>query len=204
MSLVVYGSPVSTCTRKVLCTLHELGLEHRLEIVDLTSRQQKSEAHLRRQPFGKIPALDDDGFELFESRTIARYLIDQYGGGKLQPADAKGRGVMNLWIDVESAYFTPHAMTFIYEHLLGRPQGEEALAAARTALAHTLGVLDARLAQAPYLAGEDFSLADVVYMPYLQYLQSTPAFELVKARANVLAWWQRVAERPSWKKATGG
>ncbi len=199
----LYGHPGSTCTRKVLCTLHELGLSYDFELVDLFKGDHKSEAHMRRQPFGKIPALEDGGLSLFESRTIARYLIDAHGQGKLTPPDAVSRARMNLGIDIESFYFSPTAMTFIYEHVFKRPQGEEKLAQAQQSLDRTLDVVAARLGQDPYLAGAEFSLADIVYLPYLEYLKMTPAFASVTARPTISAWWSRCSERPSWQKTAG-
>ncbi|RYE89161.1 MAG: glutathione S-transferase family protein [Myxococcales bacterium] len=199
----LFGHPGSTCTRKVLCTMNELGVSHEFELVDLAKGEHKLEANLKRQPFGKIPSFEDGDVRLFESRTICRYLSDAHGQGKLTPADAAGRARMNLAIDIEASYFTPHAMTFIYEHVFKRPQGDEKLASAQQSLDHTLDVLDGILARTPYLAGADFTLGDIVYLPYLEYLALTPVFASVKARPNVSAWWTRCSERPGWQKAAG-
>lgn len=199
----LYGHPGSTCTRKVLCTMNEIGLEHEFELVDVFKGEQKSESNLKRQPFGKIPAIEDGDLRMYESRAISRYLIDAYGQGKLTPADAAGRARMNMAIDIESSYFTSNAMTFVYEHVMKRPQGDEKLASAQKGLDHALDVLDGILARTPYLAGADFTLADIVYLPYIEYLTMTPAFASVTARPNVSAWWTRCSERPTWKKAAG-
>lgn len=200
----IYGSPISTCTRKTLCTANELGLEVKLNVVDLAKLEHKAEANLHRQPFGKVPSLEDGAVQMFESRAICRYFIDAYGNGKLVPPDAAGRATMNKWIDVESFYFSAHAMTFVYEHLMGRPQGDEKLAHARASLDVTLDQLNQRLGESPYLAGPELTLADIVYLPYLEYLQHTPAFEAVQDRPHVAAWWLRCSERPSWKKTVAG
>ena len=199
----LFGHPASTCTRKVLCTMNELGIEHEFQLVDLFKGENKAEDNLRRQPFGKIPSFEDKDLSLFESRAISRYLVDAYGQGKLQPADAAGRAKMNLAIDIEANYFTSNAMTFIYEHVFKRPQGEEKLAAAQAGLDTALDVLDGILAKTPYLAGGEFSLADIFYLPYIEYLKMTPAFEGITKRPNVSAWWTRCSERPSWQKAAG-
>ena len=83
-----------------------------MNVVDFAKGEHKQEAHLRRQPFGRIPAIDDDGFELFESRAIARYL-DEKAGGKLVPRDAKARAQMEQWISIETSEFSGHAMKFM-------------------------------------------------------------------------------------------
>src|SRR5690349_14977774 len=100
--LTVYGHPMSTCTRKVLMTLAENEMPFEMSVVDFATGAHKKEPHISRQPFGRIPAIDDDGFQLFESRAICRYL-DEKGGNKLVPSDAKARAKMEQWISIETS-----------------------------------------------------------------------------------------------------
>jgi glutathione S-transferase len=87
----VFGHPASTCTRKVLSTLHEIGKPFKLQPVDIFAKgEHKQPEHLARQPFGRVPAIDDNGFALYESRAIIRYLNDHYSG-KLVPATCSRR-----------------------------------------------------------------------------------------------------------------
>jgi glutathione S-transferase len=200
----LFAHPASTCSRKVLCTLNELELPYEFTLVDLFKGETKTPEHLKRQPFGKVPAIEDGAVALFESRTICRYLIDAYGQGRLTMPDAATRAKMNLAIDIEAAYFSPNAMTFIYEHVFRRPQGDEKLAAAQATLDVALDVLDATLSKTPFLAGSEFTLGDIVYLPYIEYLKMTPAFESVTKRSHVNAWWARCSERSAWKKTIAG
>lgn len=198
----IFGHPASTFTRKVLCTLHELDTPFDLQFVDLLAGEQHQAAHLSRQPFGRVPTIDDDGFTLYESRAIIRYLNDQYGGG-LVPSDARGRAAMDQWIEVNYSYFSAAALKPILQHVFGFPQDEVTLEAASTTIEQTLDVLDARLETEPYLAGERFTLADIVYLPHLDYLMATPLQAAVSYRGNVASWWVRSSERASWRKAAG-
>jgi glutathione S-transferase len=198
----LYGHPASTFTRKVLCTLHEIDTRFELNFVDLLAGEQQQAAHLERQPFGRVPTIDDDGFTLYESRAIIRYLNDQYGG-KLVPSDVRGRAVMDQWIDVEYSYFSAATLKPILHYVFSFAQDETALEAAGSMIEQTLDVLDARLDTAPYLAGEQFSLADIVYLPDLDYLMATPLQAAVSSRCNVASWWARSSERASWRKASG-
>jgi len=198
----LFGHPASTFTRKVLCTLHEINAPFDLQFVDLLAGEQHQAAHLARQPFGRVPTIDDDGFTLYESRAIIRYLNDQYAG-ELVPTDLHGRAMMDQWIDVHYSYFSAAALKPILHHIFGFAQEETALEAANTTIEQTLDVLDARLGAAPYLAGEQFSLADIVYLPHLDYLMATPLQAAVSYRGNVTSWWARSSERASWRKATG-
>ncbi len=198
----LYGSPRSTCTRKVLMTLHETSTPFELNVVDLPKGEHKKEPHVLRQPFGRIPAIDDDGFEMFESRAIARYIAEK-AGSPLVPRDLKARAKMEQWISVETSELSVHAMKFVYEHVFKRPQDPAVLEAAGKALAHTLGVMVRHLAKTPFMSGADFTLADVSLMPYFEYVMQSPAKELFTPHESVMAWWKKVSERPAWRKVVG-
>jgi len=198
----LYGNPMSTCTRKVLATLHETNTPFEMNVIDLGKGEHKQPAHLARQPFGQVPAIDDDGFAMYESRAIARY-IDAKSGGKLTPTELKQRAKMEQWISVETENFTPHAMKFVYEHIFKRPQGEEVIKNATTRLELACSVLDKNLAGKTFLVGDQFTIADITYAPYIEYAMGTPAKDIFAKHTNFMAWWNRVHERPSWMKAAG-
>jgi glutathione S-transferase len=200
--LTIFGHPMSTCTRKVLTTVNELGMPHELVLVDFAKGEHKQEPHLSRQPFGRVPAIDHDGFALYESRAICSYLND-VAGGSLVPGDAQARARMQQWISVEYSYFTGATMKFIYHHVFQRKQDDDTLATARAGFDQAMGIMDKALAQQPYFAGEAFSLAEVAFMPYVEYSFATPLKDAYEHYPNVAAWWARVSERPSWRKVTG-
>jgi glutathione S-transferase len=198
----LFGSAMSTCTRKVLCTLHETNTPFDLVTIDFAKGEHKQAAHLARQPFGKVPAIDDDGFALYESRAIARY-IDGKAGGKLTPPDLKGRAVMEQWISVEVENFSPHAMKFIAAEMFKREQSAEVMATATEKLELACSVLDKQLATRQFLCGDQFTIADITYAPYLEYGMGTSAKATIAKHTHVTAWWNRIAERASWRKAAG-
>lgn len=197
----IYGNAMSTCTRKVLTTLAETGTAYELVSIDFARGEHKQPDHLARQPWGRVPALDDDGFTLFESRAMCRYIAER-AGGALVPRDARGRGAMEQWISVETSYVSAPLMKFVYEHVFRRPQPAGTLEGAQRELDHALPILDAHLAKHAYFAGDQFTLADVCYMPYVEYGLMTPAKDTLARYAHLSAWWSRVAERPSWQRVT--
>jgi glutathione S-transferase len=205
--LTLFGNPMSTCTRKVLCLLAEKGAEFEFSVVDFGKGEHKQPAHLARQPFGQVPAIQHDDFALYESRAICRYLDEVLPGARLIPGDAQHRAVVEQWISVESANFTPHAMKIIYQLVLGPARGltpdPKAVEAGRVALGHTITILEARLEKSPYLAGAEFTLADVCYLPYIEYLFACGQGDLITGHPAVGGWWGRCSARPSWAKAAG-
>lgn len=198
----IFGHPMSTCTRKVLMTLAETGTPHELVVIDFAKGEHKQEPHLSRQPFGQVPALEDDGFELYESRAICRYVNDKVNG-PLVPGDARDRARMEQWISVESANFSGAVMKFVFHHIFHREQTPETLDAAGAQLDKALGILEKQLASHPFVAGETFTLADICYMPYIEYAMATPAKERITKHPKVMAWWNKISERPTWRKIAG-
>ncbi|MFP2900845.1 glutathione S-transferase family protein [Corallococcus sp. 4LFB] len=199
----LYGNPMSTCTRKVLTVLAEKGREVEFINIDLSKHEQKTPAHLARQPFGVVPALElDDGFMMYESRAISRFLDRTLPGTSLTPADPKAYALMEQFMGVEQSYFSGPAMKIVMERFRGT-NNEQNIALGREGVKRPLEVIDAALASRPFLAGNDFTLAEVVWAPYMEYLFMMGEKDLVAPYKNVMAWWDRVSNRPSVKKAFG-
>jgi len=202
----IYGHPMSTCTRKVLTTLAEKGHQAEFVMVDIMKGEAKQPAHLAHQPFAKVPAFEDHNFKLYESRAIIRYLDETLPGAALTPKDPKGRALMEQWISIETSNFTPNAMAIIMQLIfapMGGAQPDMAkVEAGRIKLAACAQVMEKQLARGPHILGEAFTLADICFMPYVEYLVQTSEKDVLLGQPNIAAWWKRVSERPSWKKAT--
>lgn len=200
----VYGHPWSTHTRKVLMTLAEKGHEAELVTVVLPKGEHEQPEHLARHPFGKVPVLDDGGFVLYETAAINRYLDRTLAGPALTPADPRGAARVDQWIQVANAYFTPHAGSLLVETLfrryLGGEQDTRAIEAGREGMQPALDAADRWLGSNAYLAGASFSLADIHWMPYLEYLVQTGQGEHVTRRPHLSAWWEKVSARDTWQR----
>jgi glutathione S-transferase len=201
--LKLFGNPVSTCTRKVLATLNETKTPFDFTVIDFSKGEHKQPPHLARQPFGQVPALDDDGFKMYEARAMARY-IDAKAGGTLTPKDLQERARMEQWISIETENFSSHAMKFIYHSVFKREQPPEVLTKAGAALDVAFGVMERQLSETSYLAGETPSIAEYCFAPYLEYLPATPAAAKIDGFPHVKKWWATVRDRPAWRKTIGG
>jgi glutathione S-transferase len=202
----LYGHPLSSCTRKVLVTAAEKATPIDLIPVDLFTGAHKQPAHLARHPFGVVPVLDDDGFVLFESRAIARYLDARPAGTALTPAAPRDRARMDQWLSVDQSYVAPHVRTLAIHRILRKHEGlapdATAVGDAERALGDAFATLDRALADSRYLAGETFSLADISLMPYVAGLPMVGAAHLLADRRHVNRWWGDVSARDSWQRAT--
>jgi glutathione S-transferase len=193
---------MSTCTRKVLMTLAETNTTHEFELVDFAKNEHKQPPHLAHQPFGQVPAMTDGDLELYESRAMCRY-INEKANGALIPRDLRDRARMEQWISVETSNFTGPVMKFVFQHIFKREQTPETLATAATQLETALGIMDKQLAVHPFIAGSSFTLADISFMPYIEYAMNTPAKEHFAKHPHVVAWWNKISERPTWRKIAG-
>jgi glutathione S-transferase len=208
-SMRVYGMHESTCTQKVLTVLAEKEHEAALVEVNVLKGEDKTlPEHLARHPFGEIPVLEDDGFLLYESRAIIRYLDQRLPGVSLTPRDLREWGRMEQWISSEQSYFSGPVYDVIRSGPVYNPGAvyfppppdEPMLLKARRDVAMAFDVMDRTLSRQPYLAGATFSLADITHMPYISYLLASGGGDFVTSRPGVAAWWERVSSRPSWRK----
>ncbi len=143
---------------KASITLEELALPYTLHTLDMSVQEQKEPWFLKINPNGRIPAIMDDDFAVFESGAIMMYLADKTG--KLMPTDAKGRSTVVQWLMFQMGGVGPmmgQANVFFryfpekIQPVIDRYQ-REAL--------RLFGVLDSHLAHHEYLAG-DYSIADI-------------------------------------------
>jgi glutathione S-transferase len=206
MALKIYGHPWSLNTRKTLMTVAEHGAEAELVLVMVPKGEHKQPAHVARHPWGKVPTIDDGGFALYETRAINAYLDRTLsaGGPRLLPIVAKALARLDQWTNIADAYFIPHAQPFIVESLfrrfLGGEQNQEVILAAREGMKVALDAADRWLATTRFFAGEQFTLADVHWMPYLEYLPRIGEGDAIAGRKHLDAWWNRVSSRPTWQK----
>jgi glutathione S-transferase len=204
MAMKVYGHPWSIYTRKTLMTLAEKDHEVELTLVMIPKGEQKSAEHVARHPFGKVPVLDDDGFVLYEARAINRYLDRKLGGPRLTPEDARDAARLDQWTNVAESYLGPHAHPLIVEKLfrryLGGEQTKQAMSAGREGMQPALDAADRWLSSNQYLAGSAFSLADIHWMPYLEYLSQIGEGDAIRRRKHLDAWWSRISGRPAWQR----
>ncbi|XP_027332785.1 glutathione S-transferase-like [Abrus precatorius] len=205
----VYGPPLSTAVSRVLACLHEKDIQFQLIPVNMSKGEHKSPDFLKIQPFGQVPAFQDDDISLFESRAICRYICEKYvdkGNKELFGTNPLVKASIDEWLEAEGQNFNPPSSTLVFQ-LAFAPrmklkQDEGAIKLNQEKLAKVLDVYDKRLAESRFLAGDHFSLADLSHLPNGHYLlaatDTAPLF--TSSRKNVSRWWNEISNRDSWKK----
>ncbi|KAJ3702023.1 hypothetical protein LUZ61_005728 [Rhynchospora tenuis] len=204
MGVKVYGSTKSTNVPRVLVCLEEVGAEYEMVPVDYDTGELKSPAHLARNPFGQIPAFQDDDLVLFESRAISRYILRKYKSDLLREDNLKEAALVNVWVDVEYGQYNGLAGAITYnvivKPMLGQAIDQQVVDANLEKLKKVLEVYEARLLQCKYLAGDFISFADLSHFPSTYYLMSTQYKSVLDSYPHVKAWWEAIMARPSVKK----
>lgn len=199
----VYGAAYSVYVRAVRMALVEKGVDHRLESVDIFAPGGPPPEYLSRHPFGKIPALEHNGFRLYETGAITRYVDEAFGGPPLQPSDIRARSRMNQAISIQDAYVYPDLVWGVAVERMEARRRERAADEARIAaliprVRTCLGALEALVDDA-WLAGPQLTLADVHAAPMFDLFLRTPEGRALLPRHPRLAtWWIAVSQRASF------
>ena len=198
--LKVYGRNNSINVQKVMWIVGELHLAYERLDIGGNFGQNDQDWYQAMNPMGKVPVLDDEGYVLWESHTIVRYLARQYGGGAWYPGDAKACGGIDKWMDWKIGFLQP-ALHAAFWGLIRTPEADRDMSAIRNSSvesAKLLGILDSHLQGQDYIAGEAISIADVPLgaLTYRWYGLDVehPDYQ------NLRAWYERLCERPAYQE----
>jgi glutathione S-transferase len=205
MPFTIHGPNISTYVRSVRLAFAEKNAAYELSEVDILQGQHKQPDHLARHPFGKVPAVAHDGFTLYETGAILRYLDRVLPGAALVPADPKQAARADMIAAIVDAYAYPSMITAVVMNrmvkpMLGGTADEDAITAALPTAKTSLAAI-AQLAEAgggPQLAGGAVSIADLMLAPVLGYFSGTPEGQAALAKQSKLAaWWAEFSQRPA-------
>lgn len=201
--ITVYGIPGSPFLRAVEVTLKEKGLDYHLQA--MAPGEHKSEEHLKRHPFGRIPAFEHDGFAIYETQAIVRYLDDRFPHPPLTPGSAQQRTVINRVIGVIEWYFFPNVAApigfnrIIGPRLLGIAGDEAAIIEAMPMARSCFAEFDRLLGEETYFGGETMSLADIMLATQLDLFgECSEGRELIDGTNHLQSWLERMVSRPSF------
>src|SRR5438874_12705831 len=198
--LKIYGVARSRAFR-ALWLAKELGLDYENIPIDMGKGETRSPDYLKINPNGHIPAIEDDGFVLWESMAINLYLAKKHGAGRLYPVRLEDEARAWQWsfwgmTEVERPVLT----AMFHRALLPEDKRDAALAdESERQLAAPLRVLDSAVAAAPYLMGEHFTVADLNVASILSWAR--PARIDLGGVPKMADWFRRCSERPAARAA---
>jgi len=200
---ILYGATYSVYTRIARLALEEKGVSYDLVEVDVFAPGGAPPDHLRRQAFGRIPAFEHDGFRLYETCAIAGYVDEAFPGPPLMPDEARERARVRQVVSILDSYAYRPLVWDVYvervrAHTLCRVSDEARIAAALDRAETCLRALSALRADAEWLAGVQFTLADLHAAPMVALFCLAPEGAALLGRIpGWAAWWERIQARPS-------
>jgi len=198
--LKVWGRDSSVNVQKVLWCCEECAVPYRRIDAGGTFGVVDTPAYRRLNANGLVPTIEDDGFVLWESNAIVRYLAAKHAAGQLWPLAPEVRGHADQWLDWSATTFFP-AMRALFLGLIRTPpekRDHQAIEDSRTKTAETVRILDAHLVSHEFLAGNAFTMGDIALGCGIWRWMALP-IERPELR-NVQRWFDTLAQRPPYKK----
>ncbi len=196
--LKIWGRANSVNVKKALWCVEELGLPYERIDAGMQYGVVNTPAYRKMNPNGLVPTMDEDGFVLWESHSIVRYLSGKHGKGVLWPVEERPRAVASQWMDW--AFSFQSAVRDSFWHLIRTPPDKrdaQAIERSRVKSGEMATILDAALADRMYVAGA-FSMGDIPIGCEVQRWIRLPMDR--PPLPNLAAWFERLCARQAFKK----
>ena len=198
--LKIWGRTNSINVHKVMWVVGELGIPHERIDAGMQFGIVDEPWFRAMNPNGRVPTINDDGFVLWESNAIVRYLAKQYGAGRLSPADTETYASADRWMEWSTTTLAPLMTPLFWGHIRTPPENRDldALEKTRIQMEDVMQILDANLATRQFVAGDEISVGDIAVGCYVHRW-----FALPMARGNhphVAAWYARLSQRPAFRE----
>ena len=199
--LKVWGRKTSINVQKVMWTVGELGVPHQRIDAGGPFGGLDTPEFAKLNPNRLVPVIEDDGFVLWESHAIMRYLAAEYGMGTLAPADRKQRALANQWMGWANSTIYPDVILTCFLGLIRTPAKDRDVAAIEVAArraGENLAIRDSQLGGRSYILGDRLTVADIANgaLMYRYFNLNLPRPQL----PNVEAWYQRLTQRKPYQE----
>lgn len=201
MSLTLHGFHYSVYVRIARMIMVEKGLTW--AHVEVDPFRPLPAAYFKLNPFGRVPTLVHDGFALYETSAIARYLDEAFDGPRLQPDNPRSRARMNQIITIADSYAYWPLVRQVFAHRVFRPAAgeqpdEEQIAGGLKASAAVLRALESLASDSDWLCGDKVSLADFHLGAMVACFTAAPeGAQMLCDFSRLQRWWESLSQRPS-------
>jgi glutathione S-transferase len=196
----IWGRTNSINVQKVMWCAGEIGLKYERIDAGLQFGKNREDWYLAMNPNALVPTIEDDGFVLWESHTIVRYLAAKHGGGKLYPADPRTRADGERWMDWALSTLFLDSRNLFWELIRTAPEkrNPELIEKSHKSLCDIWARLDRALAGRKYVAGSELTVGDIPVGAWAFRWYALP-IERPDLK-NLKAWYERLTERPAYRE----
>jgi glutathione S-transferase len=197
----IWGRNTSSNVQKAMWAVGELGIAH--ERIDIGGPFGKNNEppYLAMNPNAVVPTLEeDDGFILWESNSIVRYLAARHGAGRLEPSDLRERASAQKWMDWQLSVANAAIFPVFWGLVRTPPEKRDpkAIEDGKAKCAAALKIMDAQLARTRFIAGDEFSYGDIPIGPFAyRYLRLVPDHPPMP---NVERWYAEISARQAFRQ----
>lgn len=198
--LVIWGRDNSVNVQKPLWCLEEMGIAYERRDAGGAFGIVDTPEYRALNPNGLVPTMDEDGFILWESNAIVRYLAAKHSAGNLWPVDLRVRAEADRWMEWQNTTLWP-ALRPVFWNLIRTPVDQrdpDEMEASRLKSAQVLGILDAHLATRAFVAGDDFTMGDIPVGCGVWRWMALPIER--PPLPNLQRWFDALAQRPAFAK----
>lgn len=199
--LKIWGRANSSNLKKVTWLCEEMGVPYTRVDAGMSFGVVNTPEYRKLNPNGLVPTIDDEGFILWESNAVVRYLAAKHASGTLWPTDLKVRADADRWMDWCTTTLWP-AFRPVFWNLVRTPaekRNPKEIDEGVQKTSEILARLDGYLAGRKFVAGDQLTIGDIAFGPVVYLVQNVP-FNRPKL-ANYDAWYARISERPAFRKA---
>lgn len=199
--LTIYAMTMSPPALKVLYVANALGLEYEQKAVKLAEGEGQSPEYKAIHPAGKVPALVDGDFSLFESNAMAKYLARK-AKSNLYPDDLQKQALVDQWVDFASQHVHNGISRVLWNKIMAPKFGfdvdESSMKCGYEFLEKYLPVVDAQLGRTKYVAGDEITIADYILLAHVDPLE---AIEVdVNKYPNLARWREGLRTQDFYQK----
>jgi glutathione S-transferase len=198
--LKIWGRTNSVNVKKVLWAAEEMGLQYERIDAGLQFGVNKTPEYLKMNPTGLVPTIEDEGFVLWESHSIVRYLAAKHSAGKLWPSELRRRADAERWMDWTFTFQREFQRPIFWPLVRTPPEKRDlnAIESARKVCAELLRIPEAYLAERRYLGGDELNIADIPLGCHVQLWMRLPIER--PPQPHLEAWFERLCARAPFRK----
>lgn len=198
--LKIWGRRNASNVMPVMWAIGELNLPHVRHDIGGSFGGLDEPEYRAMNPNGTIPTIDDNGFVMWESIAIVRYLSTRYGLGSLAPKSPEQWALADQWMEWHKTTPYPAYIDLFWAIVRTEPALRDPVKIARLAksVGESLKILDAQLGTNPYVAGETLTMADIPIGPAIYRYLDLPVER--PPLPNIMTWYQRLCDRPAFQE----